>query len=73
MMLYLRPDLVDSTVARRHKPEPNPYPDITMPLDGRIALPEGMHGDTSAASAEKGRELFERMANRICQFIENWP
>ncbi len=72
VMLYLRPELVDMSATFYNKPTPNPYPDITVPSDSRKAMPDGMHGETSAASPEKGRELFERMVNRICQFLADW-
>lgn len=72
VMLYLRPELVDASVIRVHKPAPNPYPDITVPANSRLAMPEGMHGDTTEASAEKGKELFNRMVDRICQFLSDW-
>jgi creatinine amidohydrolase len=72
VMLYLRPELVDASERPAHKPAPNPYPDFTVPADARIAMPGGMHGETAGANAEKGRELFDRMVNRICQFIADW-
>jgi creatinine amidohydrolase len=72
VMLYLRPELVDMKEASRHQPAPNQYPDITVAPNSRVAMPDGMHGDALAATAEKGKELYDRMVNRICQFIENW-
>jgi creatinine amidohydrolase len=72
VMLYLRPDLVDTDIILQHIPTPNPYPEITVALDSRQGMPDGMHGDTTEASAEKGRILFERMVDRICDFLSHW-
>ncbi len=72
VMLYLRPELVEADERPAHKPAANLYPDITLPIDARKAMPDGMHGETAGASAEKGRELFERMVNRLCQFLADW-
>ena len=72
VMLYLRPELVDASQKPVHKPAANAYADFTVPANARQAMPEGMHGDTTAASAEKGKELFDRMVNRICQFLGDW-
>jgi len=72
VMLYLRPDLVDASQKMSHKPTLSPYQDFTVPIDARERMPDGMHGDTTDASGEKGKILFDRMANRICEFIRQW-
>ncbi len=71
VILYLRPDLVDASQTMYNKPTLSPYQDFTFPIDVRARMPDGMHGDTSEASAEKGKILFERMVERICDFIAN--
>jgi creatinine amidohydrolase len=72
VMLYLRPDLVDASQKMTHTPALSPYQDFTVPIDARERMPNGMHGDTTDASGEKGKILFDRMANRICEFIRQW-
>ncbi len=72
VMLYLRPDLVDASQKMSHKPTLSAFQDFTVPVDALERMPTGMHGDTSEASAEKGNILFERMTNRICEFIRHW-
>ncbi|MBI5303861.1 MAG: creatininase family protein [Chloroflexi bacterium] len=72
VMLYLRPDLVDASQKMYNKPTLSSYQDFTFPIDARERMPDGMHGDTSEASAEKGKVLFDRMIKRICDFIAGW-
>jgi creatinine amidohydrolase len=72
VMLYLRPDLVDASQKIVHKPTLSRYQDITTTMNMRERMPDGMHGDTTEASAEKGKILFDRMVNRICDFIRDW-
>lgn len=72
VMLHLRPDLVDASVRMKHKPTLSPYQEVTTSMKMRERMPDGMHGDTSEASAEKGKILFDRMVKRICEFIADW-
>ena len=66
MMLHLRPDLVDMTVATRNVPEKlarNQH----VRFGGRVSFgwlssdfgPDGHIGDPTTATAERGKELFE--------------
>lgn len=72
VMLHLRPDLVDASQKMKHKPTLSAYQDVTTSMDMRERMPDGMHGDTTEASAEKGKILFDRMVKRICDFIRDW-
>jgi len=68
VVLHLRPDLVDLALAERHVPEhlaANRY----VRFGGPVAFgwlsddfgPSGVIGDPTAASAERGRELWQSM------------
>jgi creatinine amidohydrolase len=72
LLLHLRPELVDTSKKMVHKAKPSAYPDIIVPINALERMPDGMHGDTSEASAEKGQILFDRMVKRVCEFLTNW-
>lgn len=74
VMLYLRPDLVDMSVARANVPEviaANRF----VRFGGAVSFgwsssdfgPSGVIGDPTAASAELGKELFEQMVPRLAE------
>ncbi|MDB5081316.1 MAG: hypothetical protein JWP00_3240 [Chloroflexi bacterium] len=72
VMLYLRPDLVDVNERPVNIPPANKFPDITLSPNSRKAMPDGMHGVTTAANPEKGKELYDRMVNRLVEFLSQW-
>lgn len=72
VMLYLRPELVDINERPSNIPPKNLFPDITLPPDSLKNMPNGMHGVTTAATAEKGKELYTRMVNRLVEFLNQW-
>jgi creatinine amidohydrolase len=72
VMLYLRPELVDPNERPSNIPPANAFPDITLTPNSRKAMPGGMHGVTTAASAEKGKELYDRMVKRLVEFLQQW-
>ncbi len=75
VMLYLRPDLVDmSKAARVEPPAPAPeknYGDFIRYLPFKDRTPNGIVGDATIASAEKGRALVERCVQRMVSFVES--
>jgi creatinine amidohydrolase len=69
LMLHLRPELVDMAETGLELPDIEPDPFGTYrPRPFRRRMPTGALGDTSLATAEKGHELFERMADRLAAF-----
>ncbi len=72
VMLYLRPDLVDINERPSNIPPKNNFADITLPPNSLKAMPNGMHGVTAGATAEKGKELYTRMVNRLVEFMRQW-
>ena len=66
MMLYLRPDLVDMSVATRNVPA-GLAANRHVRFGGRVSFgwlsndfgPDGHIGDPLPATAERGKELFE--------------
>ena len=66
MMLHLRPELVDMSVATRNVPE-KMEANKSVKFGGRVAIgwlssdfgPDGHIGDPLPANAELGKEMFE--------------
>ena len=76
MMLHLAPDLVDMSNATRNVPErlaDNRY----VRFGGTVGFgwlsndfgPDGHIGDPTAATAERGRELFDRAVDAFCESL----
>jgi len=77
LLLYLRPELVDMSEARRNVPEElaaNRWVRIGGPVSfGWTSAdfgPTGVIGDPTGATAELGKELFEEMVTRLGEQIE---
>jgi creatinine amidohydrolase len=72
LMLHLRPDLVDMSETGLELPDIEPDPFGTYrPRPFRRRMPNGAPGDTSLATAEKGRRLFERMTDGLVAFVSD--
>jgi creatinine amidohydrolase len=70
VMLHLRPELVDMRRATRAAPafEPDSL-GLSRPYRYRDLAPEGLLGDATLATPEKGRLIFERTVDALVQFI----
>jgi creatinine amidohydrolase len=72
IMLYLRPELVDTKKIGKTIPKNdyyNIFPDIIKYPRLDFITDSGMIGDATAATAEKGKLIVEKCVNRIIQFI----
>ena len=69
VMLYLYPELVDREEITCTQARPNKYPDILTYSKFTDKTPNGSIGDSTAATAEKGRECVERCVARILEYI----
>jgi creatinine amidohydrolase len=69
LMLHLHPELVDMSESGLETPnvEDDPF-GVFRPRPYPLRMPTGALGDTSLATAEKGRVLFERMTEAIAEF-----
>lgn len=73
VMMYLRPDLVMSHEAVRTEPEGDAYTAFTdviryVPFDAKTK--NGIIGDATLGTAEKGRQIVEKSVERIVQYME---
>jgi creatinine amidohydrolase len=72
VMLHLHPDLVDMRRATRAEPaSPSDPLGLSRPYTYRDFAPEGLLGDATLATAEKGRLIFERTVDALVQFINS--
>lgn len=72
MVMYLRPDLVDLSLAERSLPDwldefrqVGFGADVTFAWTSQDVMPSGVIGDPTGASAEAGRALFEAAVERL--------
>ena len=80
MMLHLRPDLVDMSLAEKNiwaRPHPLATQDmhqgglLNAPADfSRAAKPSGVSGDPTVATAENGAKFYEATAARLREIIK---
>ncbi len=73
VMLYLRPELVDMEKAEKVYPKSDSFDIFTdiiryVPFDEKTH--NGIIGDATIASSEKGRLLLEKCVNRIVSYME---
>lgn len=74
VLLYLRPDLVDMTKALRVEPRTDfnvAFTDVIRYIPFHERTSEGMVGDATIASVEKGKALVEKCVDRIAAFMEH--
>ena len=74
VLLHLRPDLVDMSKAARVEPPSELYeafPDIIRYIPFSRRTPNGIVGDATIASAEKGRAIVEKCVDRIVQYMKS--
>jgi creatinine amidohydrolase len=72
LLLHLHPELVDMSETGLELPsdDVDPYPLGTYrPTPFTSRMPNGALGDTSLATAEKGRVLFERMTDALVAYV----
>lgn len=67
LMLYLRPDLVDMKKAVDELPEREIFETSTS----KRPTKSGVFGKPSLASKVKGKKIFERMVEKIVEFIKS--
>lgn len=65
VMLHLHPEYVDMTRATAWMPETEPEPGVSSPRPYRELAPEGLLGDATLATAEKGRRIFELLVDGL--------
>jgi creatinine amidohydrolase len=70
LLLHLQPELVDMSETGLELPDAvDPYPFGTYrPTPFTKRMPNGALGDTSLATAEKGRVLFERLTDALVEY-----
>jgi creatinine amidohydrolase len=72
IMLYLEPQLVlKDRIADQSPKVGTRYPDIIQFAGFRTQTPNGVIGNPSAASAEKGEEMVARAVERIVGFVRD--
>ena len=74
ILLHLRPDLVDMSRATKILPTSDAYEKFTdviryIPFGSKT--PNATIGDATIATAEKGRALFEKCADRIADYMRH--
>jgi len=72
VMLYLRPDLVDMSKARKVEPSTDVYQvytDVIRYIPFSRRTPNGTIGDATIGTAEKGRALLEKSVGRIADYM----
>lgn len=74
VMLYLRPELVDRAAITCVDPGPDQsgFPDIIQYRKFNQRTPNGMIGDATAASAEKGRQIIDTCVSRIVDYMNRY-
>jgi len=72
-MLYLHPELVDISKTEFIKLDErfNEYNDIITYHEFGDKTPNGILGDATIASAEKGKAIVEKCVDRIVEFMKN--
>lgn len=72
VMLYLHPEYVDFTKAECIKQDSayGKYNDIITYTEFGQKTPNGILGDATSASAEKGKAVIDRCVNRIVEFMK---
>ena len=80
-LLYLRPDLVQMEKAKKHIPQDqDEFIQYDLAGEGSIAFLEplsrmsetGVLGDPTVATAEKGKQIVEKAAERLAQFLREF-
>lgn len=72
VMLYLRPDLVhmEEAACIDSKPEDHGFPDILQYSAFSDRTPNGIIGDATEASAEKGKAIVQACVAKITAYME---
>lgn len=72
VMLYLRPDLVhmEEAVCIDSKPQDHGFPDILQYSSFAGRTPNGIIGDATEATAEKGKEIVEKCVAEIVKYMK---
>lgn len=80
-LLYLRPDLVQMEKAKKHIPqEQTEFIQFDLAGEGLVAFLEplsrfsetGVVGDPTLATPEKGKQILEKAAHRLAEFIREF-
>lgn len=66
LMLYLRPDLVNSAKYRAGKRN---IPEFEIPRDKKKYWESGVYGNPAAASEEIGRQVFEKTVEYLKKYV----
>lgn len=70
VMLHLAPEAVQMDRATRTDPAiSNNFPDFLRPASYRAQAPNGLLGDATKGSADKGAEVLRRAVNRAVEFV----
>lgn len=78
LMLYLHPEAVDMSKAKRFRPRKGAYGVHVKPYGSYVSygwqtqdlFPEGVGGDTTAATSDIGRQIFDASCHELVQIIE---
>jgi creatinine amidohydrolase len=72
VLLYLAPEYVRMDLATKMDPQyQDKYPDIFKYVPFSAYTSNGMIGDATKASREKGKVIVEKAVNRLVDFIKN--
>ena len=69
VMMYLYPELVDHAEITCTQAKPNKYPDILSYSRFTDKTDNGSIGDSTTATAEKGKAIVDRCVDRILAYI----
>ena len=73
VMMYLHPEYVDTTkieLVKAQNPKFGKFPDVVTYYEFRDNTYNGILGDATLASPEKGKAIVEKCVNRIVEFMK---
>lgn len=72
-MMYLHPEYVDTTkieLVKAQNPKFGKFPDVVTYYEFHDNTYNGILGDATLASPEKGKAIVEKCVNRIVEFMK---
>ncbi|MCI8594046.1 MAG: creatininase family protein [Oscillospiraceae bacterium] len=72
IMLHIHPELVDMSKAVKVEPKKRPVPEITSYVKLTDQTPNGVIGDPTNATAEKGKQIMDLCTAKIIEFIDSY-
>ena len=72
IMLYLHPEWVDMSKAVKVEPMKKKVPEITSYVKLTDQTPNGIIGDPTSATAEKGKKIMELCTDKVVEFLDDY-